>query len=73
MLYNLWRNCAQTKVQAHRLVLETFVGPGPLGHECCHRDGNPQNNWVEARHRFQVLADMKNATTRVQEQLGGTA
>lgn len=47
VLYNLWRNCAQTKVQAHRLVLETFVGPGPLGHECCHRDGNPQNNWVE--------------------------
>lgn len=28
---------------------------------------------AHARHRFQVLADMKNATTRVQEQLGGTA
>ena len=28
---------------------------------------------AHARHRFQVLADMKNATTRVQEQLGGAS
>lgn len=28
---------------------------------------------AHSRHRFHVLADMKNATTRVQEQLGGTA
>jgi len=28
----------------HRLVLEAFVGPCPLGHEGCHSDGDPQNN-----------------------------
>jgi hypothetical protein len=28
---------------------------------------------AHSRHRFHVLADMKAATTRVQEQLGGTA
>lgn len=30
--------------QVHRLVLETFVGPAPANHECCHNDGNPANN-----------------------------
>jgi hypothetical protein len=28
----------------HRLVLEAFVGPCPEGMECCHNDGNRQNN-----------------------------
>lgn len=28
----------------HRLILETFIGPCPDGMECCHNDGNPQNN-----------------------------
>lgn len=28
----------------HRLVLEAFVGPCPLGMECCHNDGDPTNN-----------------------------
>lgn len=27
----------------HRLVLETFVGPCPAGHEGMHLDNNPQN------------------------------
>lgn len=31
---------------AHRLVLETFVGPKPSGHECRHLDGNRANNNV---------------------------
>lgn len=31
----------------HRLVLEAFVGPCPIDHECCHYDNNPQNNRVE--------------------------
>lgn len=30
----------------HRLVLETFVGPCPEGHEASHEDGNPENNWL---------------------------
>lgn len=28
----------------HRLVLETFVGPAPLGHETGHLDGTRNNN-----------------------------
>jgi len=28
----------------HRLVLEAFVGSCPEGMECCHNDGNQQNN-----------------------------
>lgn len=28
----------------HRLVLEAFVGPCPVGMEACHGDGNPRNN-----------------------------
>lgn len=33
--------------KVHRLVLETFVGPCPLGMEACHFDGNRQNNRLE--------------------------
>ncbi len=28
------------------LVLTVFVGPRPLGMDCCHWDGNPMNNRV---------------------------
>lgn len=28
----------------HTVVLISFVGPRPEGHDCCHRDGNPLNN-----------------------------
>jgi hypothetical protein len=28
----------------HGLVLETFVGPRPVGQECLHDDGDPLNN-----------------------------
>lgn len=28
----------------HRLVLEAFIGPCQKGMECCHNDGNPENN-----------------------------
>ena len=31
----------------HHLVLETFAGPCPLGHECAHGDGNAQNNRLD--------------------------
>lgn len=29
-----------------RLVLEAFVGPSQKGEECCHKDGNPANNYL---------------------------
>lgn len=34
----------QKKYSVHRLVLTTFIGPCITGYECCHGDGNPQNN-----------------------------
>ena len=30
--------------KVHRLILEAFVGPCPVGFEACHYDGNPANN-----------------------------
>ena len=40
----LWTNNKQAQVRPHKLVLEAFVGKRPEGMECCHNDGNPQNN-----------------------------
>ena len=34
-------------VPIHRLVLMAFVGPCPEGMECCHKDGNPENNRLD--------------------------
>ncbi len=34
---------SQTR-RVHCLVLQAFVGPAPVGTECCHDDGNPANN-----------------------------
>ncbi len=31
----------------HRLVIETFVGPRPEGMECCHHNGDPEDNRIE--------------------------
>lgn len=31
-------------VRVHVLVLETFVGPRPEGHDGCHNDGDPEHN-----------------------------
>lgn len=30
--------------RVHQLVMLAFIGPCPDGMECCHNDGNPQNN-----------------------------
>jgi hypothetical protein len=30
----------------HQLVLATFRGPCPTGHEGCHNDGDPGHNWL---------------------------
>lgn len=31
----------------HQLIMRTFVGDPPEGHEVLHRDGNPQNNRLD--------------------------
>jgi len=40
----LWKNNKSIIVRPHKLVMEAFVGKRPKGMECCHNDGNPQNN-----------------------------
>lgn len=40
----LRQNNKSKYLYVHRLVLETFIGPCPEEMECCHNDGNPQNN-----------------------------
>jgi hypothetical protein len=43
------------RVFVHRLVLEAFVGPRPAGMQCCHGDGDRENNaasnlrWASAK------------------------
>jgi predicted transcriptional regulator len=40
----LYKNGEGKHKYVHRLVLETFIGPCPLGMEGCHNNGNPPNN-----------------------------
>ncbi len=42
--FDLYRDGGSCKQYAHRLVLETYVGPCPEGLECRHLDGDPANN-----------------------------
>lgn len=41
---DLYRGRERTKVAIHRLVLKSFVGPAPEGHEGCHRNDDPADN-----------------------------
>ena len=40
----LWKDNIYKVSRVGRLVLFAFRGPPPSGHECCHNDGDPQNN-----------------------------
>ena len=44
---DLWRDGKPHICFVHRLVLETYVGPCPDGMECCHLNGNRQDNRLE--------------------------
>lgn len=47
MSIRLHRDGKYRSVGLHRLVLEAFVGPCPLGMQGCHNDGDPANNALE--------------------------
>ncbi len=47
LLNVLCRDGGQKTYSAHRLVLESFVGPCPNGMEACHADGDRTNNRIE--------------------------
>lgn len=40
----LYRDGARERVFIHRLVLDAFVGPQPVGMEACHNNGDPTDN-----------------------------
>ena len=70
----LWKNNKQKICRPHKLVMEAFVGIRPQGMECCHNDGNPQNNhltnlrWDTAKSN---QADrVRHGTTNRGEQCG---
>lgn len=47
LYFELYKNNIKTKKYIHRLILETFVGPCPIGKECRHLDDDPTNNKLE--------------------------
>lgn len=57
----LWINRKNHTRRVHRLVLEAFIGKCPEGMECCHNDGNKNNNNLENlrwdTHRNNMLID----------------
>ena len=71
---SLWKNNKIKVCRPHKLVLEAFVSVRPDGLECCHNDGNPQNNhltnlrWDTPKNNH---ADkIKHGTTNRGEQCG---
>jgi hypothetical protein len=71
---SLWKNNKPKICRPHKLVMEAFVSIRPQGMECCHNDGNPQNNhlsnlrWDTAKSN---QADrVKHGTTNRGEQCG---
>jgi hypothetical protein len=70
----LWKNNKQKICRPHKLVMEAFVGIRPQGMECCHNDGNPQNNhWSNLRWdtpKNNHADKVKHGTTNRGEQCG---
>lgn len=60
----------------HRLILMTFVGPCPIGMECCHNNGNRlDNNLSNLRwdtHKNNMLDKIKHNTQAKGEKQGSS-
>ena len=73
---NLHKNGKQKIMRIHKIVLEAFVGECPEGLECCHNDGNSQNNHVSNlrwdTHKSNIHDRIKHGTSNRGE-LCGTA
>jgi hypothetical protein len=72
----LWKNNKQKIVRPHKLVLEAFVGKAPKGMECCHNDGNQQNNRLENlrwdTHKSNIHDRIKHGTSNRGERCGNS-
>ena len=71
---SLWKKNKSTLCRPHKLVMEAFVSVRPEGMECCHNDGNPQNNhWSNLRWdtpKNNHADKVKHGTTNRGEQCG---
>lgn len=45
-LVSITRHGVKRSFTVHRLVITAFLGMPPIGMECCHRDGNKNNNAI---------------------------
>ena len=61
-LSQLSKNGVVKTIRIHRLVLEAFLGPSPVGYETNHRDGNKSNNSIENLEWVTPLENRKHAT-----------
>lgn len=58
-------NGIKTYRYIHRLVLETWTGKCPEGHQCDHKNGNKKDNrlvnlhWVTRKQNMQLIAEQK--------------
>ena len=67
---NLHRNNKHKTVRVCRLVAEAFIGPCPNGMECCHNDGDSQNN-VPSNLRWDTRRGNSDDTLRHGTRLRG--
>lgn len=54
----------------HRLVLEAFGGPCPIGYRCAHLDGNPEHNHISNLRWVTVAENMSHKRLHGTEQTG---
>lgn len=55
----------------HDLVLRTFVGPPPIGTECCHYDGDAANNPLSNLRWDTRLANVQDMVRHGTANFGG--
>lgn len=53
--------CRSRTVRVHRLVLESFTGPCPAGHQCNHIDGDKKNNRIENLEWVTAIVNSQHA------------
>ena len=71
---DLWSGGRRQDMRVHRIVLEAFVGPRPVGYECRHLDGNSANNRIEnlcwGTHTQNEADKLRHGTSNRGEQNG---
>lgn len=63
----------RSKKQVHRLVMESFIGPCPIGQEVCHNNGVPDDNRLENLRYATRSENMKDAIVHTEWKCGENA